>query len=485
MSVPRWLTAAIGLALAGSAGSARASPCDAGCTVVLTGDARKDVTGPLAQGSICLAAGDVTQVVVHDLAADAGPLTVRTCDGTVRVTGGNGLTLRSLDGVRVTGDDGDGGVAWVVDGQRTLSDAVTISGCIGALEVDHLEVHDVLGAGLRAEAQSCPGSLHLHDLWAHDVSGDGLAVGGDAGWARVEVEHARVDRTGAQGLRVDATAQALVHDDVVSSAGLVTTGSGLWVGPMAAGLFERDVVLQATGPCASLGSDGALTLRNSLLVDCAQQGVAVTGTGHSVNRAVRVVHSTIVRPGTIGVTDSSTGAGSLTVGNTLVVDLGAGRPAVSVGPTATEVGTLAVPSDAGFSTRDVTDPTKAKGAWRLGPISPARDTGAPLTPPVLDDLEQLGRDNRPDVGAHEFAGRLGVDGGVSDAGVELDAGVADAGPPETDGGSTSSDGGHNDLPDGGEINPMPPMASGCGCSTFDRPAAMLVGALLLSWRRRR
>jgi hypothetical protein len=103
-----------------------------------------------------------------------------------------------------------------------------------------------------------------------------------------------------------------------------------------------------------------------------------------------------------------------------------------------------------------------------------------LTPPVLDDLEQLGRDNQPDIGAHEFAGRPGQDGGIVDAGA-LDAGGADAG---RDGGvdaGSSADGGHSDLPDGGEINPMPPV-SGCGCSTLDVPLGL---ALVLLWRRRR
>jgi hypothetical protein len=478
----RWLTAA---AIIGATSlRAHASPCDAGCAVVLTGDARKDVTGPFANGAICLAAGDVTDVAVHDLSADGGLIIVRACDGVVRVTGGAGLALTNLAGVRVSGEEPDGGVAFVVDGQRTTTQALTVSGCNGGLEVDHLELHDVSGAGVRADTTSCPGgALHLHDLWVHDVGAEGVAVGGDAGttvWAQVEVDHTRVERSGAAGLRVGQSGQTWLHDDVVSSAGLVNGSSGLWAAAGSTGLFERNVVLLATTACVQLDTDGPVTVTNSLLVDCAQAGLAITGTGHASTRSLRVLHSTIVRPGTVGVIDSSTGGGTLTVGNTLIVDLGAGRTPVSVGSSTTQVGTLSLPSDAGFATKDVTDPAKAKSGWRLSPLSAARDTGSALTPPVLDDLEQLGRDNQPDIGAHEFAGRPGQDGGIVDAGA-LDAGGADAG---RDGGvdaGSSADGGHSDLPDGGEINPMPPV-SGCGCSTLDVPLGL---ALVLLWRRRR
>ncbi|MGV3625259.1 MAG: hypothetical protein ACO1OB_30890, partial [Archangium sp.] len=99
---------------------AQAIPCDAGCDVVLTGDARKNVNGAGLRGgeTVCLAAGSVSDVWIHDVAPDAGVVTVRACDGALRITGGSnvGISAQDVAWLRITGDDGDGGRGLIIDG---------------------------------------------------------------------------------------------------------------------------------------------------------------------------------------------------------------------------------------------------------------------------------------------------------------------------------------------------------------------------------
>lgn len=481
--------------------SSFAFPCDAGCTSVLVGEARRNIDGQAARGgeTICLVAGAVHDLFIHDFAPDAGTVTIRSCDGTVLVNGGSNVAISINDssGIRVTGEEADGGRSLIVDGANaSTSMGIAFGGCSQRVEIDHLEVFDTSYTSLRhgSEDQRCAhqSGLIIRDNFFHDVGGEGLFVGMNRDdnpftWANVEIARNRIERPGFQGIKVGQVQNVSIHDNVIVNAGVSRTpgeDTGFPVGPQVTGRIERNVLLGATSWCMGLGGkDLQLTVQNNLLVDCQGGGVVLGGVGHGSSRHLDVRHNTIVRPNGPGALDWSAGDGGGTFANNLVVDLPTNTRAIDVKAIFTVAGNLAVQSDGGdFSTRDTGSPF---AQWKLAATSAAVNAGVPSG--VVDDLEGLTRDAMPDVGAHEFGAMLAIDAGVPDAGhEEEDAGEVDAGAASADAGPVAADAGTPEN-DAGMIDADAGTGSGgatggCGCSST--PMVLALMSLVFSRRRR-
>lgn len=471
---------------------AQATPCDAGCDVVLTGNARKNVNGAALRGgeTVCLSAGSVSDVWIHDVKPDAGVVTVRACDGTLRIAGGTNvaITAQDVSWLRITGDDGDGGRALIIDGTDAgYVIGVSLGGCAQHVELDHLEVFGTSYTSLRhgSEEAACPvqRGLFVHDNWFHDVGGEGLFVGMNKEptsftWEDVEIARNVIERPGYQGLKVGQVKNVWMHDNVIVAAGsrnVAGEDTGFPIGPRVEGVIERNVVLGAQRDCVAIGGrDAKLTVKNNLLVDCGNAGIVLGGVGHSSERRIDLVFNTIVRPAADGVLDWSAGDGGGVVANNLVVDVPTNKAAVAVKPNFDAVGNLKSASavDA-FASTDEGEP---RARWRIGASHPARNAALASTVVALEDLQGLLRDTMPDVGAHEFAGLAPV----------VDAGTPDAGQPAVDdAGMPSIDAGTTDTGDAGVPEEAPPVSGGCGCSGGGTPVLAWLMFSLLRKRARR
>ncbi|MFT3712453.1 MAG: right-handed parallel beta-helix repeat-containing protein [Archangium sp.] len=467
-----------------------AAPCDSSCSVVLDADAGRNFSGAsIRGGTVCFRGGTVPNLGLHDFSPDAS-VTVRVCDGVLRVAGGTNsvaVDLRDVAMLRLSGDDGDGGRALIIDGTDAgYVMGVAFGGCASRVEIDHLEVFGTSYTSLRmgAETASCPQQrgLFVHHNYFHDVGGEGSFVGMNREpttftWADVEFAWNRVERSGYQGLKFGQVTNLWVHDNVIVQAGFAHTpgeDTGFPVGPRVEGVYERNLVLGATSDCLAIGGlDSKVRAVNNLFVDCGNAGIVLGGVGHTAARRIDLINNTIVRPAADGVLDWSAGDGGGVIVNNLAIDLPPGKRVTALKPIFDAGANLAVASDAGFASFDTGDVT----AWRLAAGNPAVNAG--VLAGVDSDLEGLIRDSMPDLGAHEFGAQLPVvDAGVVDAGVDAgtDRPAADAGA-SVDAGEV--DAGVMSVTDGGTDQPA---SGGCGCTSLTSLAPLLG---LLAFRRRK
>ena len=488
-----------------------AQPCDSTCDVVLHGAARKVVNAGSPGQTICLDAdgGTITDLSISNLVGTAAqPITVRSCDGTLTVTGGTGSTAVPIDTVthlRLTNLNVRG--SWP-DAGSTYSVAVWVSGCSEDLELDHLDVSGTSYTAIRDPLDDHAAcrvrrGYRIHHNFIHDLGGEGMFIGINSEAPAntledVEISHNQIERSGMQGIKTGNVVAGLsIHDNLILFAGhqhIASEDTGIPLGPREHGEVFNNVVFRPTSWCVHNNSLGVRVF-NNLLIGCGDRGVVYGGI-FTEPRTIFVAHNTFVGPMEEGVTNWSQGPLTGVITNNLAVGFSAGKKLTGVTNSAewhVGPGLTLADLDGGFeSVLDAVNGTTATlAAFRLTAGSPARHLGEALPTVTLDAEGNLRDTAMPDLGAHEFGTAPPADAGRP--------APADAGTPPTDGG-VSSDAG-TETPDAG-TTPMtdagtPTMTAdagpsaggdslvgGCGgCSASG--AGGLLGALALLMRRRK
>jgi hypothetical protein len=212
--------------------------------------------------------------------------------GKVRIdAGGNwaGVQLQNCKHVRLTGT-GDPSIEYGFEIFNVTNCGVTTNVVEGSqyLEIDHVEVHDSDGAGVRSgqagdqTRETWRGvGFYLHHNYVHDVDVEGFYVGSSHWWMGVdpeiegvEVAYNRVERCGWDGIQVgSAVKDVKVHHNYIKDVGLAPElgdgngRSGLVINQGTTGDWYNNMVINAGKRGIMVQGIGGYRIFNNVIVD--------------------------------------------------------------------------------------------------------------------------------------------------------------------------------------------------------------------------
>lgn len=354
------------------------------------------------------------------------PITFINSGGKVRIDAQQdwvGGYLKNNEHIRFTGT-GDPVVAYGFEIYNSTNKGISASAKTRYVEIDHIEIHDVGGAGIGAGTSAADivdtdgdGSVrdewrqydtYIHHNWLHDIATEGFYVGGSF-WQNgvepelegVELSHNTIERTGWDGLQVgSAVKNVKVHHNTIVDAGLSDnphSGNGRFgmiVNRGTTGDFYNNKIYNSRSAGVYIQGIGDYRFFNNLIVN---SGMAKTydGIAWMVGNTGYFYNNTIVKAAGNGIRCSS-GISRGSIFDNIITETA--TPQVN-GCNVTQVNNLVYGStaSAGFA-----DP--ANSDFHLLADSPAVDKGSAsgFAPYDLDDVIRP-QGAKADIGAYEFA----------------------------------------------------------------------------------
>lgn len=321
----------------------RAQSCDCHLTISKSGYYDISKTTIKAGQKICIAAGEYSYLILHNIRGAAGaPVTVTNCGGAVRFTSFDvnskysGIEIRNGNFVKLSGK----GVSTInygfkVETTAPLWSAISVSQRSSEIEIENMEVAYAGFAGIMAKTDpTCDPAtwrqnftmrnVSIHDNYIHDTYGEGIYAGNSFydGMVRncngvditvyphdiygLKIYNNLITDTGAEGMQYACAPDADIHHNTIRNSGLTPfalyQSNGLQIGGGGGGNVYNNTIVnaQATG-IIIVGYTGNNKIYNNLIIEPKESGIFCDNRASTIpNTTLLFANNTIVKPGVVG-----------------------------------------------------------------------------------------------------------------------------------------------------------------------------------------